>query len=206
LLSNDQNNPRQAYGPTDFDRTNRAVLSLVYQVPVAAAVSRSTAHVFDDWKLSAIAVAQSGSPLTITDSNAGLVYGNFENRAQRPTSNPMTSGSLFTRVQGTYLSAAAFPSAPLAPYGVSPSDTDFGDSSTGFLRGPGQRNVDLAAERSFRITEALHFNFRAEFFNLTNTSNFSNPNTSLSSGQAFGTISSTATNPRIIQFAGKILF
>jgi hypothetical protein len=206
LLSNDQNNPRQAYGPTDFDRTHRAVLSLVYQVPFFASAGRSTGHVFDSWQISAIAVAQSGSPLTITDSNAGLVYGNFEDRAQRPTSNPMTSGSLFSRVQGAYLNAAAFPSAPMAPNGVSPSDTDFGNSSTGFLRGPGQRNIDLAVERSFPIVEAMRFSFRAEFFNLTNTSNFSNPNVVLSSGQAFGTISSAATNPRIIQFAGKILF
>jgi len=94
----------------------------------------------------------------------------------------------------------------MAPNGLSASDTDFGNSSTGFLRGPGQRNLDIAMERSFQIVESLHLNFRAEFFNLTNTSNFSNPNVNLSSGQAFGIINSTATNPRIIQFAGKILF
>ena len=103
LLSNDQNHPRQAYGPTDFDRTHRGVLSLVYQVPVTDSIARSTGHVLNDWQISAIAVAQSGSPITVLDSNAGLVYGNFEDRAQRPTSNPMTQGTLFSRVQGAYL-------------------------------------------------------------------------------------------------------
>ena len=206
LLTNDQNNPRQAYGPTDFDRTNRGVLSLVYKIPFFSQYARSTGYVFNDWQVSAIAVAQSGSPLTITDSNAGGVYGNFENRAAEPISNPLTSGSLYSRALGHYLNAAAFPSAPMAPNGVSPLDTDFGNSSTGFLRGPGQRNIDLAVERSFGITERIRFDFRSEFFNLTNTTNFANPNTNVSSGQAFGTITGTSSNPRIIQFAGKVLF
>jgi len=206
LLSNNQNNPRQAYGPTDFDRKHRAVLSLVYQVPFYAGYTHATAHVFNGWEISTIAVAQSGSPLTITDSSAGGVYGNFENRAEAPASNPLKSGSIYSRVQSGYLNGAAFPSAPIAPFGLSSADTDFGDSRTGFLRGPGQRNIDLAVERSFRITEAIKLHFRTELFNLTNSPNFGNPNTNLSSGQAFGTISGTANNPRIIQFAAKILF
>ena len=206
LLSNDQNNPRQAYGPTDFDRTHRFVFSLVYQTPSFSSDPRLTRNILGNWQASAIAVAQSGSALTILDSNAGLVYGNFENRAQRPTSNPLTPGSVYDRALGHYLDANAFPSAPMAPNGVTASDTDFGNSSTGFLRGPGQRNLDLALERSFPIFERMTFHFRTEFFNITNTPNFANPNNNLSSGQAFGTITGTSNNPRIIQFAGKILF
>ncbi len=206
LLSNDQNNPRQAYGPTDFDRTNRAVFSVVYQTPQLSSAPRFTRDALRNWQVSAVAVAQSGSPLTILDNNAGAVYGNFENRAESPTSNPMTSGSMYQRALGHYLNASAFPSAPMAPFGVAPTDTDFGNSSTGFLRGPAQRNIDLALERSFPIGERVTFHFRSEFFNLTNTPNFANPNVNLTSGQAFGTITGTANNPRIIQFAGKILF
>ncbi len=159
-----------------------------------------------NWQVSAVAVAQSGSPLTILDSNAGAVYGNFENPAERPTSNPMTSGSMYQRALGHYLDGSAFPSAPISPFGVAPTDTDFGDSSTGFLRGPAQRNIDLALERSFPIRESVSFHFRTEFFNLTNTPDFANPNVNLTSGQAFGRITGTANNPRIIQLAGKILF
>ena len=206
LLSNDQNNPRQAYGPTDFDRTNRAVFSAVYQTPQLSSAPRFTRDAFRNWQVSAVAVAQSGSPLTILDNNAGAVYGNFENRAESPTSNPMTSGSMYQRALGHYFNASAFPSAPIAPFGLAPTDTNFGDSSTGFLRGPAQRNIDLALERSFPIGERVTFDFRSEFFNLTNTPNFANPNVNLTSGQAFGTITGTANNPRIIQFAGKILF
>jgi len=206
LLSNDQNNPRQAYGPTDFDRTHRGVVSLVYQTPRIDASSHFLRASLNHWQISLIGVAQSGTPLTVLDNNAGLVYGNFENRAEQPLSSPYTSGSIYNRVLDHYLNAGVFPSAPIAPGGISPSDTGFGNSSTGFLRGPAQRNLDAAIERSFPMGESLRFHFRTEFFNITNTPNFSNPNVTLTSGQAFGTITSTANNPRIVQFAGRISF
>jgi hypothetical protein len=115
-----------------------------------------------------------------------------------------------------YLDPAAFTRAPEAPNGTSLADQDFGNSGVGFLRGPGQHNVDMAAERSFPIAEAGTLRFRAEFFNLTNTPQFANPNTSLGYGDPtqvnpvasplFGRISGTATAPRIVQFAVRYLF
>jgi hypothetical protein len=104
----------------------------------------------------------------------------------------------------------------MAPYGTSLADQDFGNSSVGIVRGPGQHNLDIAVERLFPVTETSSFRFRVEFFNLTNTPQFSNPNTSLGYGDptalnptaspSFGRITSTATNPRIIQFAAKYMF
>ena len=206
LLSNNQNNTHGAYGPAYFDRTHRAVLSLVYSTASLGMSNHAVESVLHDWQFSAIALAQSGTPLTILDGNAGAVYGNFENRAQHPNGNPLTSGSIEQRVSGTYLNRAAFPSAPVAPFGVAATDTDFGDSSTGFLRGPGQKNIDFALERSFPIVRHVNFLFRSEFFNATNTPNFANPATTVSSTASFGKISATSNNPRIIQFAGKIQF
>jgi hypothetical protein len=154
-------------------------------------------------------VAQSGTPITILDDNAGAVYGNypFENRAQLSgTARPSTSGSLYSRVIGQYLNSAAFTSAPEAPNGTSPADTDFGNSGVGLVRGPGQRNIDMAIERTIPIVESQSLHFRAEFFNLTNSSNFSNPNNTVSSGASFGIITATSNNPRIIQLALKYQF
>ena len=208
LLTNDQHNPRQAYGPSDLDRSHRAVLSLVYETPRDGRLPWIAKAVVRNWRVSTIGVIQSGTPLTITDSNAGLVYGNYENRAQAPTKNPYTSGSTFTRSLpgNAYLDANAFPSAPIAAYGAGAFDTDFGNSSVGFLRGPGQRNIDLAITRLFPIREARSFELRAEFFNLTNTTNFANPDTNLAHGPSFGLIQSASSNPRIIQLAAKYLF
>jgi len=209
LVTNDQTNFRQAYGPTDFDRTHRAVLSLVYNTSFARHLPGAMSRIVGNWQVSALAVAQSGTPITILDDSAGSVYGNypFENRAQLVGGvKPTTSGSMYSRVLSTYLNPAAFTSAPEAPNGTGPGDTDFGNSGEGLVRGPAQRNIDMAIERTIPITESHHVNIRGEFFNLTNTTNFNNPNSNVSSGPAFGVITSTATNPRIIQLALKYQF
>jgi hypothetical protein len=130
--------------------------------------------------------------------------------------NPSTQGSLHSRVLNGYLNQNAFTVAPEAPHGTGPGDTDFGNSGVGIVRGPGEHNLDFAVERIFPVTESSNFRFRAEFFNLTNTPQFANPNNNVDfvagpNGPAnlnpsFGRISSTTTNPRIIQFAAKYLF
>jgi hypothetical protein len=216
LLTNNQNNPRQAYGLTDFDRDQRAVMNFTWAAPKLMQAPILLRRTLSDWEFSGISVIQSGSPITVLDSNAGLVYGNFENRAQRTGSNPSTHGSLHSRVLNGYLDQSAFTVAPEAPNGSGPGDTDFGNSGVGIVRGPGQHNIDMAIERKFPVTESSSFRFRAEFFNLTNTPQFSNPSNSLdftlgptgpvNLNPSFGIITSTNANPRIIQFAAKYLF
>ena len=216
LLTNNQNNPRQAYGLTDFDRAQRAVANFTWDAPKFQQAPALVRRALSDWQFSGIAVIQSGSPITAVDSNAGLVYGNFENRAQRTGSNPSTPGSLHSRVLNGYLDQNAFTIAPEAPNGSGPGDTDFGNSGVGIVRGPSQHNIDMAVERMFPVNESNSFRFRVEFFNLTNTPQFANPNNSLdftvgpngpvNLNPSFGMITSTAANPRIIQFAAKYLF
>jgi hypothetical protein len=208
LSTNDQTNPRQAYGPSYFDRTHRAVLSLTYKTPMLSSTSWLARKATEGWELSGILVVQSGTPITIIDNSAGQVYGtySFEHRAQLSGQPVTTSGSLFSRVINGYLSPAGFGSAPEAPFGSSAADTDFGNSSVGMVRGPGQRDIDAAIERSFSIEGSSTIRVRAEFFNLTNTPNFANPNNMFNAGSAFGKISSTANNPRIIQLALKYAF
>jgi hypothetical protein len=216
LLTNNQNNPRQAYGLTDFDRDQRAVVNFTWTSPKLKRAPMVAWHVLSDWGFSGIAVIQSGSPITVLDGNAGAVYGNFLNRAQRTGLNPSTQGSLYSRVLNGYLNQNAFTIAPEAPNGSGPGDTDFGNSGVGIVRGPGQHNMDLAVERIFPVTASSSFRFRAEFFNLTNTPQFVNPNNDVNfilsptgpanQNPSFGMINAAAANPRIIQFAAKFLF
>jgi hypothetical protein len=219
LLTNDQHNPRQGYGLTDFDRKQRAVFNFAWQSPRVASMPRVARTLVADWTLSGIGVVQSGTPITVMDGNAGSVYGNFLNRAQASGSAIATTGSDFNRVLGHYLNAAAFTRAPQAPFGTSPADQDFGNSGVGVVRGPGQRNLDLAAERIFPLHESSNVRFRAEVFNVTNTTQFGNPNGSLSFGgdpggpiaqyqpsASFGRILGDNGNSRVIQFAVRYSF
>jgi hypothetical protein len=51
----------------------------------------------------------------------------------------------------------------------------FGNSGRNQLRGPGMINVDTSIHRSFRLTERTGAQFRAEIFNISNTSHFADP-------------------------------
>jgi hypothetical protein len=202
FLTNDQTNQKQARGPNDFDRTNRAVLSLVYAVPDLSHGASALRAITSKWQLSTVAVAQSGTPVTAIDSGAGTIYGNITafNRAECTGLNPASSGSLFNRIDG-YFNPAAFTTAPAIGDG-----TGFGDCGVGILRGPDQKNIDLAAEKRIPLTEWGALRLRAEFFNAFNHPDFGNPINDYATGPAFGLITSTVSNPRLIQFALRYEF
>jgi len=219
LPTNDQHDLRHSsYGPAGTDRDQRVVVSFLWDTPHIRSAPMLARQIINGWEFSGIALFQSGIPLSVFDGNAGSVYALLggEVRAQRTGSSPSTHGSLYSRVLNGYLDPKAFTRAPEAPFGTSLADQDFGNSGVGIVRGPGQHNMDLAIERTFPIHESQQFRFRTEFFNLTNTPQFGNPNTSLgyteatllnpSASTTFGKITSTVANPRIIQFAAKYQF
>ncbi|MGH9962471.1 MAG: TonB-dependent receptor, partial [Pyrinomonadaceae bacterium] len=200
-VTNDQTNLRGSYGPSDFDRTHRFVLSFVYQLPDLRRGPEPLQFLMSRWQLSGLTVFQSGTPITVVDSTAGTVFGATQGfaRAQCTGQNPAGSGPVTNRLNG-YFNPAAFTSAPTIGDG-----TGFGNCGKGIVRGPGQRNLDLAIQRSFRLFKESHLLFRAEFFNITNTPNFGLPNADRAS-PSFGVISNTVSNPRIVQFALKYSF
>src|SRR5882762_6206658 len=80
LTLGDQNSSRQRWGRASFDRTHRFVFSSTWTLPSPArGVSRA---ILSDWSLAAIATIQSGSTLTIAQTNSTNVFGISEDRAQ----------------------------------------------------------------------------------------------------------------------------
>jgi hypothetical protein len=222
LPTNNQHTLRESsYGPADDDRDQRFVLNFVWSAPKFATASRAVRSTLSGWQLSGVALIQSGAALSVFDGNAGSVYGLLggEVRAEvAPGVQRMTKGSLYSRVvSGPYLNANAFMRAPEVANGVTIADEDFGNSGVGIVRGPGQHSLDLAVERQFRLFANKNLVLRAESFNLTNTPQFGNPNTSLGYGNpllpavaspSFGLITGEqgGPHPRIIQLAAKFLF
>ena len=71
--------------------------------------------------------------------------------------------------------------------------------------GPPVNNVDLSLFKAFTVTEHKSFQFRAEFFNALNHSQFALPAATLGV-PTFGQISSTLHPARQIQLSLKFLF
>ena len=86
-----------------------------------------------------------------------------------------------------------------------PASSPFGNLGRNAFRAPGMENWDLAANKSFRLPrEGMSLQFRSEFFNIPNHTNFGVP-TITTTSSAFGTIRTTYP-PRQIQFALKLFF
>jgi len=203
----DQNSPRQRWGRASFDRTHRFVLSETWKLPSPSAGLQRV--LLGGWDLAGVLTIQSGSALTISDTNANNVYGISEDRAQ-PTGtcskNQLVNvGSVESKL-GAYFNSTCFTTPPII--GADGIGTAFGNSATGIVNGPGQANLDLALSKAVIVNwpiEKSSFQFRAEFFNTLNHPQFANPDTNFTS-PTFGVITSTAVNARVGQLAVRFAF
>ena len=199
--SGDPQNLRGSRGLADFDRTHRLVVSYSLAVPNPFGPdARGFAKAFSGWDVSGITTIQSGSPFHVVNSQSNLDY---EGDAGSPGSGgradwvggipAFTAGSVSERLNG-FLNPAAFAAAPRSRYG---------NLGRNVFRGPGSNLFDFRIAKSTPLREQVSLKFLTEFFNLFNHASFSNPGTNLSTG-TFGTIRSTLSNARIIQFALKV--
>jgi Carboxypeptidase regulatory-like domain/TonB dependent receptor-like, beta-barrel len=207
LTLGDQNSPHQRWGRASFDRTHRFVFSETWALPSPTAGARRA--FLGGWNLAAIATIQSGSALTIGNTNADNVFGISEDRAQ--LSGTCSNGQLVNHggiesKLNAYFNVACFANPPII--GADGKGTAFGNSGTGIVDGPGQANLDLAVSKAMPLSwphDGTVLELRAEFFNALNHPQFANPDTNFAS-PTFGIISSTAVNPRVGQVALRFSF
>jgi hypothetical protein len=206
--TNSTSNLSQQMGPTSFNRPQRLVLNYAYDLPFGQHQGIAS-KLLEGWNLSGVTTIQDGTPLTITDSRAGTIFGitGANNTSQTAQLAPgatyasvATTGGIESRLND-YFNVNAF-----APPPVIGNGTGYGDSGVGILLGPGQFNFDASLIKNTRIKESQNIQFRAEFFNLFNHPQFANPALALSTPSTFGQITSSSVNPRIIQFALKYIF
>jgi hypothetical protein len=212
--SNDPFDQDQQRGPTNYNRPHRFILNYQYELPFGKHQGAS-GILLNGWSVSGITTIQNGLPLTFTDSSAGSIYGASGGRAQLcegySHSTIPTSGDIHDRLGGAsggpgYFNASSFCAPPTG--GIYGNGTGWGNSGVGILQGPGQFNWDISLIKDTRISEGHTFQFRTEFYNAFNHTQFANPSTAnpLDPTSTFGQITATSVNPRIIQFGFKYIF
>jgi len=178
------------------DVRHRFALSSVYDIP-AFKRQEWVRVITQDWHLSTIYQVQSGMPLTISvfgdTANSGTVLGENPVRAN-VTGKPVFGPG--TRTAGEWFNPAAFATPPAFTYGNAGRNSVFG---------PPLQTMDFALARTFRFTERVNFQFRAEAFNALNKVNLGTPNRFVNTPQ-FGTITMAMTPGREIQLSGRISF
>jgi len=206
----DQNNLYADYGPANFSRPQRFILNATYQLPNLNHGSHYAKTLLSGWAVLGVVTLQSGTPLTFTNVNSTNLFGISNDHAYYdPTLSGCggigLSGSVNSRVN-EYFNTNCFTNPPVIS---SDGGTAFGNTRSGMLRGPDQRNVDLSMSKVTALggSERVNLEFRAEFFNAFNTTQFANPDTAFSDGiPAFGRITATSVAARIGQLALKLHF
>jgi hypothetical protein len=187
---------------SDFNARHRLVGSFIYDLPFGRGKSfGNTAGtalntLIGGWQLSGIATFQSGFPFTVEFDGDFLNTGSSGARPDRvPAINPvLPSGQ---RSPDHYMNRAAF---------AIPTSIRYGTLGRNTVIGPGIKVVDVGVLKSTPLhRDRAQLQFRAEFFNLANHPNPSQPHRFIDDSD-FGTIISQSTTPREIQFALKIIF
>jgi len=188
---------RKGYALSQFDARHRLVFSYVWTLP-APSMNGVLGKLADGWSISGITTLQSGFPIRIT-SNADLELQNsfaFLTAGEPDIVAPFRE--LNPRGPGHY----AFDPASFAP----PTELGvIGNSPRTVCCGPGINDFDFALLKDTPLGERTRLQFRAEFFNLFNHTQFENPDGNISDGATFGTVV-RARDPRLIQFALKLAF
>ena len=181
----------------DTDIQHNFSLSTLYELPVGkgktylASLHGATQAALGGWQVNTLFHARTGFPLffsTNTDQSGASVGGNRPNR--------LCDGTLSAPSAQAWFNAACF---------AAPAPGTLGNAARSVGTGPSQINLDASVFKNFAITERVEAQFRTEFFNLTNTAQFGQPNTVI--GQATtGQILSTINTARQVQFAIRLSF
>jgi hypothetical protein len=193
-------NPRATRGLSLLDAKNRFVFSPVWELPIPKKEGMA-GKVANGWQLSAIITYQSGFPIRMqTQDDAELQSSYFFEDANTPYVtgtvhflNPKTSGST---PNGNFW----FDTTNIGD----PAPGTFGNLPHSLCCGPALSNTDLVIAKRTPITERWTTEFRAEFYNTWNHTEFTNPDGNFSDS-TFGQVLKTR-DPRVMQFALKVMF
>jgi hypothetical protein len=188
------NNPMYDYGNSPIDVRHRIAGSVIYDLPIYQSQTGVGGKILGGWEAVLLGFWQTGVPFTVVDSTAAINLPGIS--SDRP--NQTKSAVLSSPGINKWFDTSAFSTQTKGTPGNEASDAVYG---------PRARVLNLSLIKNQLLTERFKAQFRAEFFNITNTPSFGLPGAGLTT-PTLGVISSTAGNmtPRQVQFALKFLF
>jgi hypothetical protein len=186
-----------------FDARHRLVVSYLWELPVPK-YDGAKGKILNGWAISGITSFQSGFPIRIQSSDDAELENSFDFElpgkpdlvAPFKTFDPRKNNNYYFDPNSFALPVQSDTSTPLQLLGNAPRT---------ICCGPGINNFDFSVQKILPVGENKHFEFRAEFFNIFNHTQFLNPDGNISDGADFGRIK-RARDPRNIQFALKFAF
>ena len=214
-LPQDPWNPRTEKGPSTFDVTHVFTTSVIQLLPLDRVrfLKPLGRPVTRGWEVLNITTLMSGSPFSVYSGvqQTGAGAGGTDRPDLVTMPHLSTHGAVREDYFGRGEANASFFFIPInLPGGTGPNHGRFGTLGRNTFRGPGFRNFDVALIKDTPFGrrgagELATLEFRAEFFNIFNITNFSLPS-NVVRGSGFGFISKTAGSSRQIQFSLKLIY
>jgi len=183
---------RQGYGRQDFNRDSVLILTSIYELPFGRGkkflgnTSRAADLLLGGWQWNATMVIGSGLPFSPSYQNCGLDRDTGPCRPSLKGSFPMGSGAfnnqthqvVFFKPVPTMCDDPVSCTTVLTQSGPfsDPGLGSFGNIQRNSFTGPGEFLSDMSIFKNFTITERVHAQFQAEFFNVFNHPVYGNPN------------------------------
>jgi hypothetical protein len=197
------------YGPSLFDSRHRFVFNYVWELPIPR-YEGFKGKALNGWQLSGIYTFQSGFPILINNCNDTELEGstlgfecpgkpNFAGTFK--THNPRKDGFVFDPNLFDNCNTNDCPTDPTAiPIGT------FGNVPRTLCCNPPINNWDIGVFKETPIGEKLRVEFRTEIFNIFNHAQFYGVDgNSGNQGSTFGQ-PQKVRDPRLLQFALKLIF
>jgi hypothetical protein len=203
-------NPQGSLASSNFDQRHLLEASLVYDLPLFK--QPGLLHsLLGGWQVSDLTSFQTGNPFSVVNTtnadNAGT-----GNTVSTVTSYPDIVGPIHGKVAIRHPSGVQGPRLYNSDAFADPQGLTYGNAGRNVLNLPARTNFDMGLFKNFAIRESMHFEFRAEGFNVFNHTQWSAVDSSACyaatqdcSTSTFLTATS-AHNPRILQLAGKFVF
>ncbi len=187
---------------SDYDMRNRFVFNTMYALPFGRGQQWGnnwngvTNAILGGWQTNLIFTAQSGTPFDVLCGQEDpIVRCDLVGNPYAGITNPLE-----------YFNPAAFAAVPTNPAPGTGTALRAGTTPRNYLTGPGFYDIDFSTFKDFRITERITTQFRAEFFNITNTPHYVQPDYNFTDGN-FGNLTNTSfSSERQIQFALRVSF
>ncbi|SPF48260.1 conserved exported hypothetical protein [Candidatus Sulfotelmatobacter kueseliae] len=203
---NDPNNPRSAYGNSDFNRTHVWTVVYHYELPSRATAQGWEKQLINGWAFNGVTVLQSGQPYSVIDYTGGaasIYWGGGQDAVTNPivpvggvgatATNPYLQGTTGINGSKPVLNQLAFGiPAPITPGtgGVPPCDpvsgacdyfeTPYTTGGRNIFHGPFQNRFDFGLSKSFKITESWALNYDVIAYNIFNHPSFDIPSNDVS--------------------------
>ena len=212
----DITNLRVCRGNSDFDIRHLVNANFIYELPFGRGQMFGKDspgwlnQIIGGWEVTGIFTARSGLPFGTTTTAFPLGF-NFNSPAAYNTTNAAAlQGNIHDASNGTIQffdnpTAVFDPANPTAGAIRFPHHGEIGNRNT--FRGPGFWNMDTAVLKNFKMpwSEQQALQIRWESFNLFNHNSFGLPAIGIT-GTTFGTVTTSASIPREMQFAFRYSF